>query len=381
MRVDPGHGQRECRGTQGHSGYARDTGRPPTRGRGPKMGAPRGLLAGLLLALHISVLGSASHEVPVVSAAEGQDVVLDLQGFAWRNDVAEVLWEKEGTLVAQRKGEQVVGWQQAYEVLSHGGLRIRQLFANHSAVYKVLLYNVHGAQVFHGAVRLRVLKKVSKPTISWDCSNATLTCELLRGTDAQLKLCQKQKCYYTDTQALIRYTWANLDAPFKCTARNSVSEEAMEATVHCPATDRARFICLVGGIGGGGLVLAICVGLLILCVSKRRKRRSRRNEEELEMIVHRTTSREGGHRPCQTSSTSPPPPEASGPPLPPAPRRQAPRAQPPLPDLRTQHLQKKRPSPSSMQAPQQRGLPLPRPRVQPEPPRRAAEGATAASSP
>ncbi|KAM4872940.1 T-cell surface antigen CD2 [Thomomys bottae] len=342
------------------------------------MSVPRGLLVGLLLALRSSVEGAGGPQARGVSGAVGQDVVLTLHGFQLSGgDVDEVRWEKGGALVARRRGERTTRQRPAYEVLPDGSLRIRGLEPGDGAAYHVLLYNLNGTQVFHGAVHLTVLEMVSKPIISWNCSNATLTCKLLRGTDAQLKLCQKQNCHYTDTQ-LIRYTWAKLDAPFNCTARNGVSEQATETTVHCPATDRALYICLVAGVCGGGLALA-CVGLLVFHVNKKRKQRSRRNDEELEIGERRTASRERQPGPCPLS-TPPRSPGASRPPPPPAPRLQAPSYRPPPPSHRVQHQQQKRPRPAGLQAPQQRGPPLPRPRGHPEPPPRATQGSLAAPS-
>ncbi|XP_048205928.1 T-cell surface antigen CD2 [Perognathus longimembris pacificus] len=348
------------------------------------MSFPRGLLAGLLLAFHFSVGGAAAPDTRVISAAVGKDVVLDLPDFQGSvDDVDDIRWEKEGALAAQRLGEHMVAvarGRPAHKVLSDGRLRISQLGPNDSADYRVLLYNRSGTQVFCGAVRLRILETVSKPVISWDCGHATLTCEILRGTDAHLKLCQKQKCNQTDTQMLIQYTWTSLDTPFKCTAQNAVSQEATEATIHCPGLDRALYICLVVGVCAGGLVLVACVGLLVLRVRRKRRQRSQKSDEELETKAHRTMSQQRGQGPC-LPSTSPPHLDASRPPPPPAPRCQAPGYQPPPRGHHAQHQPQKRPLPSGTQVPQQKGPPLPRPRVQPEPPRGTGKGTRTASSP
>lgn len=78
---------------------------------------------------------------------------------------------------------------------------------------------------------------VSKPMIYWECSNATLTCEVLEGTDVELKLYQGKEHLRSLRQKTMSYQWTNLRAPFKCKAVNRVSQESEMEVVNCPGME------------------------------------------------------------------------------------------------------------------------------------------------
>lgn len=85
-----------------------------------------------------------------------------------------------------------------------------------------------------------LLERVSKPEIYWECSNTTLTCEVEKGTDLELKLYRGKKLLTSLHQKIIRYTWTNLNVPFKCSAKNKVSEESFTTTISCSGTELAE---------------------------------------------------------------------------------------------------------------------------------------------
>lgn len=81
---------------------------------------------------------------------------------------------------------------------------------------------------------------VSKPNISWSCTNTTLTCEVTKGTDFELKLYLNGRMIQKSPRKVIVYKRAsNQIASFKCTANNTVSEESSSVVIRCTGAWRA----------------------------------------------------------------------------------------------------------------------------------------------
>lgn len=96
------------------------------------------------------------------------------------------------------------------------------------------------------------LERVSKPAITWECSNTTLTCEVKEGTDLELKLYRGKRLLASGHQKIIGHKWTTLSGPFKCNAKNKVSEEFVTAVVSCSGTAGAEV--RVAQVHRGGLL-------------------------------------------------------------------------------------------------------------------------------
>ncbi|KAF7471936.1 T-cell surface antigen CD2 [Marmota monax] len=336
------------------------------------------ILVGFLLIFNFPNPGSVSKAIKIVCSDLDREINLDIPNFQMRDAIDDIRWDKEGIMVAQfRKGRQPSRHNETYEILANGTLKIKHLKGYYNSTYNVVVYDTDGKRVLEQSFDLRILEVVSTPKISWDCHSTNLTCEVIKGTNPELILYQNGKRLTQGHLKVIRYQLTNLNAAFKCTASNGVSEESTMAAISC--SGEGLNIYLVAGVCAGGLLLFF-VALLIFYVSKRKKQNSRRNDEELEVKAHRTTSEDRSPKPSQISTSPPPNPAVSQPPPPPGHRVQTPGPRPLPPGHRVQHQPQKRAPPSGTQVRQQRGPPLPRPRVQPKPPRGVAENSPSPSS-
>ncbi|XP_069335019.1 T-cell surface antigen CD2 isoform X2 [Eulemur rufifrons] len=343
------------------------------------------ILASLFLIFNFSTKDAVPSDTGNHKKAWGvldQEVNLDIRKFQMK-DLDDIKWEKgpNKIKVAQfKKGKEPYRLNGTYTVLANGTLKIKPLQKNSNGIYKVTVYNAEGKNILEETFDLKIVELVSKPEISWDCINRTLTCEVMKGTDPELKLYQNRKHFMTHSQKVITHTWTtNPNAMFKCTAKNRFSEESSEKAINC--VEKGLDIYLIAGICGGGTLFLIFVGLLIFYISRRKKQNRRRNNEELEIKVHRVTTEERSQKPHQMPASMLQNPAASQAPPPPSHRSQAPGHRPLPPGHRVQHQPQRRPPPSSgTQVHQHKGPPLPRPRVQPKPPRGAAENMSSPSS-
>lgn len=332
------------------------------------------LLASFLLLFSISSKGAVSADSGIIWGALGHDINLTIPVFQGTK-VDEVRWVKGGNLVAQSKrNTKGFSKSEAFEILADGSLHIKQLKRDDNGTYDVEVYDVNGKSKLQKAFRLRILERVSKPAITWECSNTTLTCEVKEGTDLELKLYRGKRLLASGHQKIIGHKWTTLSGPFKCNAKNKVSEESVTAVVSC--SEKGLHFYLIVGAGAGGLLLVILGALSVFCICKRKKQNRRRKEEELEIKAPRMSTVERGPKLYSTPAAASQNPGASQAPPPPGHHLQTPGHRPLPPSHRTrEHQQKKRPPPSSTQAHQQKGPPLPRPRVQPKPPCRGGEDA------
>ncbi|XP_036990994.2 T-cell surface antigen CD2 [Artibeus jamaicensis] len=327
----------------------------------------------------------ASFLLIFILSAQGTDII-EAQGALNENItlnfpdqqpgiVDDIQWFKNGTRIARVKGGKVRDQQKEYQVLASGILAIKHLQRSDHTDFKIIIYNKAGFEIFTRTFNVKILERVSKPEISWNCTDTTLTCKVTNGTDPKLELYRGQK-YIKGGQKVIQYKWTTQkNASFKCTANNAVSEETSVAELLCP--EKGLDIYLIIGVCGGGILLFLFVALLIL-FHKRRKVHRRRHGEELEIRAHRVTSDERGQKPHQIPVSAPQNPASSQPPPPPGHRAKAHGHRPLPPGHRVQHphqnQQQKRPLPTpGTQARQQKAPPLPRPRVQPKSPRGASE--------
>nr|QGY73564.1 mCherry::V5::CD2::GFP [synthetic construct] len=305
-----------------------------------------------------------------VWGALGHGINLNIPNFQMTDDIDEVRWERGSTLVAEFKRKMKPFLKSgAFEILANGDLKIKNLTRDDSGTYNVTVYSTNGTRILDKALDLRILEMVSKPMIYWECSNATLTCEVLEGTDVELKLYQGKEHLRSLRQKTMSYQWTNLRAPFKCKAVNRVSQESEMEVVNCP--EKGLPLYLIVGVSAGGLLLVFFGALFIFCICKRKKRNRRRKGEELEIKASRMSTVERGPKPHSTQASAPASqnPVASQAPPPPGHHLQTPGHRPLPPSHRNrEHQPKKRPPPSGTQVHQQKGPPLPRPRVQPKPP-------------
>ncbi|XP_076975885.1 T-cell surface antigen CD2 [Tamandua tetradactyla] len=320
------------------------------------------IFASFLLIFHVSAKGAVPKEV---WGALGREFYLNIPDSLVNQPTGDIQWKIGNTRIARFTKSKITSTY-PYEVFPNGTLKIKNLMRNYSNTYIVNVYHENGKHVLEKAFTLKTLEGVSEPVVSWNCHNKSLICEVMNGTDPELKLSQNNRDIKKVHQKLITYNWMlNQNPSFKCTASNKASEETSEATIMC--TEKGLDTYFIIGICGGGILFILFVALLIFFISRRGKQNRRRNDEELEIRAHRVTAEERGRRPQQSST--PQKPAASQPPPPPGHRSQAPgqRLLPPGPH--GQFQQQKKPPPSlGPQVPQQKGPPLPRPRVQQRPP-------------
>ncbi|KAM6168272.1 T-cell surface antigen CD2 [Erethizon dorsatum] len=325
-----------------------------------------------------SAEGSALEDLRVIWGVLGRDVILDIPNFQMSDAINEIRWETEGSKVAQLKGKKTYQFNETYEILPTGTLKIKRLERSFNKIYKVIIYNTNGTSVLDKEFHLRIQEIVSKPQISWDCSNKTLICDVVNGTNPKLNLYQNGKYLKTVSGKVITYRWRKMTAAFNCTASNEVSEESSAVVVSC--SGKGLNLYLIVGFCGGGTVLVVSVALIICYICKRKKQNDRRRDEGLEISTRRTTTVEGGPKPSHIQAPPTQNPSASHPPPPPSHHSQAPCHRPLTPAHHVQQRHQKRPSPSGTQVRQQKGPPLPKPRVQPKPPRGAAENSLSPAS-
>uniref|UniRef100_A0A8B9WXT7 Immunoglobulin V-set domain-containing protein n=1 Tax=Bos mutus grunniens TaxID=30521 RepID=A0A8B9WXT7_BOSMU len=130
---------------------------------------------------------------------------------------------------------------------------------------------------------------------------------------------------------------------------------------------------LIIGICVGGAVFLLFVALLIFYISRRKKQSRRRDDEELEIKAQRAILEERGRKPQQTPVSTPANPGMSQTPPVPGHRSQPPAHRPRALGPRVQPQQKRLPPTPGTQVHQQKGPPLPKPRVQTKPPCDAEE--------
>ena len=75
---------------------------------------------------------------------------------------------------------------------------------------------------------------VSKPVISWSCTNRTLICEVAKGSDPKLKLFLNETRIKESHQKVITHKWnSKWTASFNCMASNNVSAQKSTVTISC----------------------------------------------------------------------------------------------------------------------------------------------------
>lgn len=329
------------------------------------------ILASFLLLFSVSSRGAVSGDSVTILGALGRDFNLTIPGFQMTDDIDEVRWKKGKTLVAEFKRKtESLGKSKAFEILTNGALQIKKLKKDDSGTYNVIVYDTNGHSRLEKTFELKILEMVSKPVISWECSSTTVTCNITEGTEVELRLEQGRKHLISLQKSTVSHKWTSLNAPFTCTAANRVSKESTTATV-TGCSDRGLHLYYIAGACSGGLLLVVLGALLIFCICKRRKQNRRRKDEELEIKAPRTSTVERGPKSYPTPAAASQNPVASQAPPPPSHHRPLP------PSHRTREPQhKKRPPPSGTQVHQQKGPPLPRPRVQPKPPCGGGEDAS-----
>ncbi|XP_012585471.1 PREDICTED: T-cell surface antigen CD2 [Condylura cristata] len=283
-----------------------------------------------------------------------------------RSDV-DIRWYKNGTRIQFKEGSQTDG---PYMVFKNATLKIKGLKRDHGGLYSVEIFGTDGVQIRENIYEVKVEEAVSKPNIIWDCQNRSLTCTLSNNSKVNLTLYKDRK-YIQSILPNITYQWRESKNIFNCTARNNVSVE-FDTLNTAICSGKGLDIYLIGSICGGGTLFLIFVVLLIVYISKRRKRNSQRNDER-EGRVPGGTTKEGGQKPYQFPGSESPHPALLQPPPPPAHRSHSPGLRAPPPGLRAQQQQRRALPPQGAQVPQQKGPPLPRPRVCPKPPQGNAE--------
>ncbi|KAM5201618.1 T-cell surface antigen CD2 [Hipposideros larvatus] len=326
------------------------------------------ILASFLLMLSFSTTGEAPGNITVYGILD-QDINLDISDSQMNEDFGDIQWEKDGARIARRKNNQTDLQKDKYQLFNNATLKIKHLKRNDSSNYKAKIYSETGKHIIEKTFDLKIVEAVSKPVISWSCTNTTLTCEVKKGTDYKLRL-YRNRINIKEDHKIIVYKWKNVNELYNCIASNEANEENDTVTITCSGKVD---IYLIVGICAAGITFFIFVALLIVYISKRKKQHRRRDGEELDIRVHRITSEERTQKPHQIPGSAPQNPAVSQPPPPPGHRTQAPGHRPPPPGHRVQHQQQqqqKRPlPPHGTQGHQQKGPPLPRPRVQPKPPR------------
>ncbi|XP_059863013.1 T-cell surface antigen CD2 isoform X2 [Delphinus delphis] len=193
------------------------------------------ILTSFLLIFTVSTKGEVSENTEVIWGCLDHDINLDIPGFQMNDRVADTRWDKNKIKIAQLK-QHKPPYQitDTYVMLKNGTLKIKALKRNDSDVYTVSVYDLNGKNILEKAFDLKVQEMVSKPVISWSCTNRTLICEVAKGSDPQLKLFINETRIKESHQKVITYKLkSKRTESFNCVASNNVGAQTSTVTISC----------------------------------------------------------------------------------------------------------------------------------------------------
>lgn len=292
------------------------------------------------------------------------------------SSIEDIRWHNNKNKIAQFKRNSQSSQEEKYEVFKNGTLKIKYLMDKDSGEYSVDAYTSSGAHEFGYQFVLEVQERVSEPNISWNCDLNILTCHAAKGTGTELELYLNEEKNTTHMKNITTKI-STKSYTARCIIRNNISEETTQEKFDC--SEKGLDIYLIIAICVAGVIFLIFVALLIFYISRRNKR-TRQRTDQVEIQVRRVPTRERGQRPLPNPGSSPnpavgQPPSLGHRPQTPGHHLQVPGQRVPQPGHRVPHSQQRPHHHSGPQVHQQRGPPLPRPRVQPKPPRGAKEHA------
>ncbi|KAJ8266727.1 hypothetical protein GJAV_G00134020 [Gymnothorax javanicus] len=146
---------------------------------------------------------------------------------------SSLTWKLNSTDIFRRR--QTVRFGKPEDVTFDGWLQLKNLKTNDSGEYRGELYDVDGKLCGSASERLCVIERVSKPTVTYACSNATVTLNC-NSEQWRIKWSENGKLVYTDLGKTV--TLPRLPDhrdTYSCKAWNQVSqEESDNATILCP---------------------------------------------------------------------------------------------------------------------------------------------------
>ncbi|XP_036724488.1 T-cell surface antigen CD2 isoform X2 [Balaenoptera musculus] len=193
------------------------------------------ILASFLLIFAVSTKGEVSENTKVIWGRLDHDINLDIPGFQMNDGIADTRWDKNKIKIAQLKQDKPpYQITDTYVMLKNGTLKIKALKRNDSDVYTVSVYDSNGKNILEKAFDLKIQEVVSKPVISWSCTNRTLICEVAKGSDPKLKLFLNETRINESHQKIITHKWnGKWTASFNCVASNNVSAQKSTVTISC----------------------------------------------------------------------------------------------------------------------------------------------------
>ncbi|XP_022439678.1 T-cell surface antigen CD2 isoform X2 [Delphinapterus leucas] len=193
------------------------------------------ILTSFLLIFAVSTKGEVSENTEVIWGCLDHDINLDIPGFQMNDRVADTRWDKNKIKIAQLKQDKPpYQITDTYVMLKNGTLKIKALKRNDSDVYTVSVYDLNGKNILEKAFDLKIQEMVSKPVISWSCTNRTLICEVAKGSDPKLKLFLNETRIKESHQKAITHKWnSKWTASFNCVASNNVGAQTSTVTISC----------------------------------------------------------------------------------------------------------------------------------------------------
>ncbi|XP_072500567.1 T-cell surface antigen CD2 isoform X2 [Notamacropus eugenii] len=208
-----------------------------------------------------------------------QSILLNIPDLPKDQDKHDIRWYEGSTLIAKGNVNIPKANHEShnYEIFPNGTLKIKKLQKTSEQNYKVSVYDKNGRNVLEKELTLHVIEAVSKPEMTWNCTEGSIICEVHNGTNAELILfdngTQPLKMGNLNKEGMrLKYTWPKNDPlprEFKCVLKNQASEEWI--VDQTPCTEKVWNIYHILSICGGGIILLIFLTLLISCLLRRKK--------------------------------------------------------------------------------------------------------------
>lgn len=242
---------------------------------------------GAIIGSGVFSFSAANQDTCDLYAAVGQSLTLPF-AYDGPKDSHILRWTHNSTIIFSKQGGRVsVG--KPMDVTATGSLLLKNLQFSSSGIYQANLLQPNGTLDKKWTGRLCVMKKVSKPQLTYNCdfksSVVTLNCFVVQPQGLEFSWVLDEKTLIAETRHQLTLSLAQLKEQrhFTCNVSNKVSMEKSDTvSPTCKSPTLPPLLCfpsttvLAVFAGGAALILLLLTIIVILCCRHRWHKTHRR---------------------------------------------------------------------------------------------------------